>query len=204
MDVFEAMETCRAMRYFKSDPVPPAMIDKILYAATRAPSPGNSQGWDFVVITDSAIKKQLQQAIRTMLINVMGPAEAVDKTTAEMDPVQSRMLKGAYNLTGQLHEVPVIIVVCGRTVYPPHDPQEAFVWSALYPAAQNMLLAARAQGLGSCFTTFQMFCEADIRRIVGIPDDVKIAAFIPIGWPAAKFGPLSRKPVETFVHRERW
>ena len=204
MDVFEAMETCRAMRYFKPDPVPAEMIDKLIYAATRAPSPGNSQGWDFVVITDPAIKQQLQQAIHTMLTTAMGPADALETATAGMDPVQSRMLKGAYNLASQLHEVPAIILVCGRLVYPPHDPQEMFVWSGLYPAAQNILLAARALGLGSCFTTFQMFCEADIRRIVGIPEDVRMAAFIPIGWPGKNFGPLARKPVESFIHRNRW
>lgn len=203
MDVFEAMETCRAMRYFKPDPVPAEMVERILHAATRAPSPGNSQGWDFVVVTEAATKQKLADAIGAVIAPVIAQIEQ-DAGGADADPVTRRMLKGAGNLARKLAEVPVIVLVCGRAVYPPQAPEDIYVWSTLYPAAQNILLAARALGLGSCFTTFQNLCGDEIRALLGIPADVRMAAFIPIGWPDAPFGPLARRPLESFVHRERW
>jgi nitroreductase len=89
-------------------------------------------------------------------------------------------------------------------VYPPAAPREQFTWSALYPAAQNILVAARALGLGTTFTTLQTVAEPTVRQVLGIPDTVKIAAAIPLGWPAAAFGPVKRRPVEDFVHRNGW
>ena len=204
MDVFEAMETCRAIRFFKKDRVPQELIDKILYAATRAPSPGNSQGWDFVVVTDADKRKALGEGIS----NVMAPA--VENATKNLggpdalDDVSRRMLVGALNLAQTLKDVPVHFLVCGKEVYPPEAPNVSFVWSALYPAAQNILLAARALGLGTCFTTYQHVAPDLIREVLGIPADVHIAAYIPMGWPDINFGPLARKPVEQFTHMNGW
>ncbi len=204
MDVFEAMETCRAIRFFKKDPVPDEMIEKIIYAATRAPSPGNSQGWDFVIVTDRGVKEKLSHTIRVMLEPAVHAMEVVRGGFDKMDPVERRMLKGALNLAETLPDVPVIVLVCGKAVYPPDAPAESFVWSALYPAAQNILLAARALGLGSCMTTFHSLCEADLHHLLGIPKDMHVGAFIPIGWPDIEFGPLARKPIEEVIHREKW
>ena len=204
MDVFEAMETCRAIRFFKKDPVPQEMIDKILYAATRAPSPGNSQGWDFVVVTDAALRKKLGDGIAAVMAPAVQAATDQMGGTDNLDDVNRRMLTGALNLARTLEDVPVHIIVCGKAVYPPNDPSEMFVWSAVYPAAQNILLAARAQGLGSCFTTYQMTCAPLIRETLNIPEDVHMASYIPIGWPDINFGPLARKPVEQFTHMNSW
>ena len=89
-------------------------------------------------------------------------------------------------------------------IYPPAAPREQFTWSALYPAAQNILLAARALGLGSVFTTLHATAEPTVREVLELPDGIRIAATIPIGWPEGVFGPLNRRPVEDFVHRNRW
>ena len=207
MDVFEAVETCRAIRFFKKDPVPEEVIEKIIYAATRAPSPGNSQGWDFVVVTDAATRTELAEGIAAVMKPAVAAAAEQFGGAVGMDPVQKRMLDGALNLATRLADVPLHILVCGKPIYPPGSPTEAFVWSAIYPAAQNILLAARAQGLGSCLTTYQMTCEPLIREVLNIPDDVRIGAYIPIGWPdtdAANFGPLARLPTEKFIHRDGW
>ncbi len=204
MDVFEAMETCRAVRFFKTDPVPEELIDRILYAATRAPSPGNSQGWDFVVITDRAIKEKLSERITEVIGAVVADIETRMGGLEAMDDVNRRMLQGTLNMAKTLADIPVIVLVCGKKVYPPQAPSEQFVWSALYPAAQNILLAARALGLGSCFTTYQNTCGKELRELLHIPDDVHIASVIPIGWPAINFGPLARRPVSDFVHRNKW
>jgi nitroreductase len=207
MDVLEAMDSCRAIRYFTKDPISDEVLDGLIHSATRAPNPGNSQGWDFVIITDTAIKAALSESISAVIgMAVSGMQEAAGGVD-NMDPVEARMLGGAIDLSASLADVPAIILVCGRAVYPAGAPSEAMVWSALYPAAQNILLAARAQGIGSCFTTFHGTCEPQLRELLNIPADVHIAAFIPLGYPDTDrviFGPLARKPVAYFIHKNGW
>jgi nitroreductase len=74
----------------------------------------------------------------------------------------------------------------------------------VYPATQNLLVAARALGLGTTLTTFHMTAEAEVREVLGIPAEVQIGAMIPVGWPAVPFGPVRRKPVSAVIHRDRW
>lgn len=198
MDVFDAMGTARAIRYLKADPVDPELVDKLVWAATRASSPGNSQAWDFVVVTDPAKKQRIGGAISDAVagaIRVPGP---------DADPSVRRMLTGAKDLAGGLANAPVLILVCGRMVYPPGNPDEQMIWSACYPAAQNLIVAARALGLGATFTTFQRRAEQAVRDTLGIPDDVRMAALIPVGWPDRPHGPVKRRPVEEVIHRDAW
>ena len=196
-DVFEVIGTCRAMRWLKPDPIPPELLDKVLWAATRAPSPGNSQGWGFVVVDDPAIKSRIGEAIDTAMTARVAAMPRPDKT-------HRLMLDGTAHLVQSIAVAPALIFVCGPVIYPPQAPSERFTWSALYPAAQNILLAARALGLGTVFTTLHSVAEPVIREALRLPEDIRIAATIPIGWPAAKFGPVKRLPVDTFVHRNTW
>jgi nitroreductase len=197
MDVFEAMETCRAMRYLKPDPVEPELIERVLWAATRAPSPGNSQGWDFIVVDQPETKAAIAAAIRDVMIDRVAAMPRTDRTSR-------LMLDGTAKLISTFDQAPVLIFVTGPVIYPLQSPREQMTWSALYPAAQNILLAARALGLGTTFTTLHGVAEPTIRSVLGLPDEIKIAATIPIGWPAAKFGPVNRRPLEDFVHHNRW
>ncbi len=198
MDVFEAMGTARAIRYLKPDPVDPELIEKLIWAATRASSPGNSQGWDFVVITDPDAKASIGGAVADAMAGIFR------EPPADADRSVRLMLNGARALAGSLATAPVLVLVCGRMVYPPGNPDELLVWSACYPAAQNLIVAARALGLGATFTTFQRRAEQVVRGTLGIPDDVRMAALIPIGWPDREHGPVSRKPVEEVIHWDRW
>ena len=197
MDVFEAMGTCRAIRYLKPDPVPSELIDRVMWAATRAPSPGNSQGWDFIVVDDVDKKARIATAIRAVMAERVAAMARPDKT-------MRLMLDGTAALIDTLGTAPVVIFVAGPVIYPQGAPREQFTWSALYPAAQNILVAARALGLGTTFTTMHMTAESTVREVLEIPDRIKIAAMIPIGWPNANFGPVKRRPVEDFVHRNGW
>ena len=197
MDVFEAMETCRAMRQLKPDPVADDLIDKVLWAATRAPSPGNSQGWDFVVLRDADKKARIAAAVRDAMATRVAAMPRTDRTTR-------LMLDGTARLIDTLAQAPVIIFVAGPVIYPPSSPREQFTWSALYPAAQNILLAARALGLGTTFTTLHNTAEPTIREVLGLPESIKIAATIPLGWPDANFGPVKRRSVTDFVHHDGW
>ncbi len=198
MDVFEAMGTARAIRYLKSDPVDPELIEKLIWAATRASSPGNSQAWDFVVVTDAERKAAIGGAIADAVSGVMrAPGPDADRSTR-------LMLTGAKALAEGLATAPVLIVVCGRMIYPPGNPDELMVWSACYPAAQNLIVAARAMGLGATFTTFQRRAEQVVRSTLAIPDDVRMAALIPLGWPDRPHGPVNRRPVAEVLHWEGW
>ena len=198
MDVFEAMETARAIRYLKPDPVAPELLEKLVWAATRASSPGNSQQWAFVVVTDADKKAAIGGAV----------ADAVSGTLREPGPDADRsvrlMLRGAKALADGLATAPALILVCGRMTYPPGNPDELMVWSACYPAAQNLIVAARALGLGATFTTFQRRAESVVRGTLGIPDDVRMAALIPVGWPDRPHGPVNRKPVDEVIHWQGW
>ena len=197
MDVFEAMSTCRAMRYLEPDPVDEELIEQVVTAATWAPSPGNSQGRDFVVVTDAEKRRTIGDAIE----QVMGDRVAA---MARPDRTHRLMLDGTGHLVETLKDCPVLIFVCGKAIYPYESPRESFVWSSLYPAAQNLIVAARALGLGTVFTTFQGVAEPVIRETLAIPDDVHIGCMIPMGWPARRFGPLERVPYQQVVHRDGW
>ena len=197
MDVFEAMGTARAMRFFREDPVPDEMVDQVLWAATRASSGNNTQGWDFVVVRDAAQRARIGEAIAPM-------ASVIAGMPRPDDPVDQRTLVGAANLSGSLAKVPVLIFVCGANIYPPHAPRETFMYSAVYASAQNLVVAARSLGLGAAFTTLHQVAEPAIREILAIPADRFVGVTIPLGWPDRPFGPVSRKPVSEVVHRDRW
>lgn len=197
MDAIEAMETCRAIRYLKPDPVPQALIERVIHAATRASSPGNSQGWDFVIVRDPAIKAKLGPVIRERLMPLV---ERVPNTPGSV----SRTVEGAKHLLREFENVPVWIIVCGRKVYPPGAATDQMVDAALYPAAQNLIVAARSLGLGSTFTTLQLGSEDVMREVLGIPKEVSIAVCIALGYPDRPFGPVKRKPVAEVIHWDRW
>jgi nitroreductase len=114
------------------------------------------------------------------------------------------MLEGARHLVEHLGEAPVLIFVCGNNVYPPNGPQEHMMYSAVFAAAQNVMVAARASGLGAAYTTFQLGSEDHIKARLAIPSETRICVTIPVGWPGRRYGALTRKPMESVVHHDRW
>jgi len=198
MDVFKAMETCTAMRYFKPDPIPHEVLEKLIYAATRASNPGNSQGWEFLVIDDPAIKAPVGEQV------LAGMAPFFAARPDGKDAVEERMLVGAEHLAKNFASVPAWIVCMARKVYPPHDPQESFMHSTIYPAAQNLIVAARAMGIGTCFTTFPGNAEPQIRELCKVPDDLHMFVYVAVGYPDRDFMPVKRKPVAEVLTWNRY
>jgi nitroreductase len=202
MDFIETMETSSAARYLKPDPVPQELIERVIYAATRASSPGNSQEWDFVVVRNPETKEK----IRDLLAPRFKAMRAATPTT--------RLSAAATHLAETLNEVPAIIFVCGpvagawliqsRAFYPPNAPIEQFVWSAPYQGAQNLIVAARSLGLGTTFTTFQMFMESELRELLEVPKEIQFAVMIPISWPQNDFVKVKRKPISKVIHWDKW
>jgi nitroreductase len=200
MDALEALTTTRAMRRLKPDPVPEPLVRQVIHAATCASSPGNSQGWDFVVVRDPAQRKKIGEVIREKVLPRLVPIPE----GANVETSRRRMMSGARFLAENFDRPPVLIFVCGASIYPPGNPIDAFVPAALYPAAQNLIVAARALGLGTVFTTFHMMCEPELRAILALPDSHRIQVTIPLGWPEGRFGPVKRKPVEEVIHFDRF
>ena len=190
MNVFEVMETCTAMRYFKEDPVPAEVLEKLVYAATRASNPGNSQGWEFLVIDDPAIKAPVGEKVLAGMAPFFQAARAQPRDGAEQ-----RMFLGAEHLARHFAKVPAWIVCMARKIYPPHDPQESYMHSTVYPAAQNLIVAARSLGIGTCFTTFVSHAEEEIRARCNVPNDLHMFVYVAVGYPKRNFMPVRRKPV---------
>jgi nitroreductase len=195
--VFEVLGSARTMRWLKPDPVPEADVQRLLWAATRASNPNNTQAWDFVVVRDPGVRKQLAEAVAPM-------AEFIRTMPDPETETDRRTLRGALNLTERLADFPVIIVICGRNVYPAHEPLETMMYSAIYSAAQNLQIAARALGLGAAYTTVHLHNEAEFRRILEIPDDRYVGVTMPIGYPERAFGAVTRRPLDDVVHLDRW
>lgn len=178
------------MRYFKDTPVPAEILEKLVFAATRASSPGNSQGWHFLIIDDPGVKEVVGQKVLTE----MAPFFA--NRPESKDAVEERMMQGAEHLARHFADVPAWIVCMARSVYPPQAPQDTFMHSSIYPAAQNLIVAARSLGIGTCFTTFPGQAEAEIRAQCNVPDDLHLFVYVAVGYPDRAFMPVKRRPVE--------
>jgi nitroreductase len=194
----QLMGSCRAMRYLRQDPVPMSLICDLVWAATRAPSPGNSQKWHFVIIDDAAVIGRIGHDVAAAMSKRMALHRPVADRSTE------RSIRDGHHLALDFAKVPVMIVVAAELSYPPEAPEERYVWSTVYPASQNILLAARAMGLGATFTTLHHFAPETFRSQLAVPDHVYIGSVIPIGWPVRAFGPVRRRPLDEVLHRNRW
>ncbi len=198
MDVVEAMETCIAMRYLKPDPLPRETLERLVYAATRASNPGNSQGWGFIVIDDPAIKSRIGEAVREAM------APVFQSKPAGLEGVAERMYQGAEHLAGHFADVPAWILGCARKIYPPQAPRDEFMYSTIYPAAQNLVVAARSMNIGTAFTTFQSAAEPLLRELLEIPDDVYLCVMVAVGYPERSFSKVRRRPLDEVLHWNGW
>jgi nitroreductase len=201
-DVLEIIHGTRAMRRLKPDPVPDALIAKILRAGTCAPNGGNTQRWRFLVVKDPAIKKAVQFWYQRAFDEVVGPRYLKSSPPPGVTrEAYDRQHAAVEYLTHHFHEAPVWIVACLEegTVAPTR-------WSgaSIYPAVQNMLLAARALGLGSTLTTRHLLFEKETEAALGLPPGVHSYAILPIGYPMGKFGPVGRGPLRDIVYEDRW
>ena len=197
MDIFEAMNTQRAMRRLKPDPVPEELIWKLLDAAVKAPSGGNRQPWNFIVIRDAATKAKIAEWYLDGWNTAYGPF----RQAAMASPAIAKTFASADRLANHLAEVPVFIMV---TLDPARVAPVTPPGANVFPAVQNLLLAARALGLGATLTTVYRTHEAEVKQLLGIPETVETMALIPIGYPVGKFGPTARIPAETVTYWEKW
>ena len=201
-EVFEIMRTTRSMRRLKPDPVPDALIRRILEAGAWAANGGNTQKWRFLVVKDPAVKQAVQTYYKRAFEKVVGPRYRTSApppgVTAE---AYQRQFSAVEHLTEHYHEAPIWIVACLEDG--PSDPPR-WAGASIYPAVQNMLLAARALGLGSTLTTRHLLYERETETALGLPPGVHSYAILPIGWPMGHFGPVGRGRLEEIVYAEKW
>ena len=218
LGIFEAIRTARALRQFKPDPVPEALITQVLDAAIRAPSAGNAQNWIFIVVRDPGQRRKLG-AIYRKASAIASAMYAARGRPAHLSEAQfKRFVASGADLWDHMGDAPVILVPCQSQPQLPRPealpPEFGFAseqryverirGASIYPAVQNIILACRALGLGTTITTNHIRCEDEVKGVLGIPDDVQTFAMMPIGYPQGKFGPVARRPLAEVAYADHW
>ncbi len=202
LDFFEVVHSQRSIRRFNAAAVSEEAIWQIIDAAIRAPSGSNTQPWGWLIVQDAAKREAIAQAVRSS----MSDLEETRRGAAQLEPSEQRMLLGALAFIEDVASAPVLIIPClVSPSSPTNDINSLFAGSSIYGAVQNMMLSARAIGLGTVLTTLNMAIEDTIRSLFELPEDAKPVALIPLGYPdGQRFGPTTRKPVESVTYWDRW
>jgi nitroreductase len=199
------MFTQRAIRYWQEKPVPRELLERVVAAAAKAPSGSNTQPWIFVVVDDLEQRAAIGAALRGIFEATEPLQQLIASGEKSDDKTERLMLKGARAFFTQLEKAPAMIIPClYRLTSPTQDPSTLLAGSSIYLAVQNLMLAARALGLGTVMTTVQMMLDANLRSILSIPEDAHPVALIPIGYPDANFGPTTRKPLDEILRWNTW
>jgi nitroreductase len=202
--LLEGMSTTRAIRRYRDEAVPDEALRAMLFAATRAPSGSNRQPFRFVVLTDGPRAAEAKALVAGAARRVWAMKEDRDGyrrgSGADDDSPKSRMARTMQRYVDELERVPVLVLPC-LVRYRDPTPTEG---ASIYPACQNLLLAARALGFGGVMTGFQAMVEDELRALLGIPDGVGLAATITLGRPEGGHGPVRRRPLSELVYADGW
>jgi nitroreductase len=203
MPLEEAMRTQRAIRRIKSDPVDDSLVLHLLELAMKAPTGSNAQNWEFIVVKDRKVVAQLGRLNRRAF-NVYS-AIGTRMLERRGDDKMLRILKAAKWQADHFDDIPVVVVACLKGVVAPWPSLAASsAYGSIYPAVQNLLLAARAAGLGAALITLPLWSKLLARRALGLPWNVTPCAVIPLGWPIGKYGPTTRRPVGEVVSLDKY
>lgn len=204
MDFREVIETTGACRHYRPDPVPDAVLARVLDAARWAPTGGNRQGVRLLAVRDAVKKK----ALRDLYVPLW--EQYVARAGARPGAPLPKLIADADHMARHLDEVPVLLVVCAHLgdllATDRHlDRVSVVAGGSIYPAVQNVLLAARAEGLGTALTTLLCAVEPQVKDLLGIPPDALTAALIPLGYPVKPFPKkLARRPLSDICFGDAW
>lgn len=173
----------RAHRAFTDEPVPDELIGRIIRVGTRAPNARNVQPWHFIVIRDRETKRQIADI----------QSDMTNQPRGQSGPGRQNWV-----------DVPVLIAVCSTLPFGEGRAGDAATAGSIYPAVQNLMLAAQAAGLGTVLTTRWRLNEDKVGPVLGLPEEMAVHAVIPIGWPAERLGKNRRKPVREVTSREKY
>ncbi len=209
MPLLEAMMTQRAVRRVLPDPVDDMVVLKCIELALRAPTGSNAQNWEFVIVKDHRLKEKLARRYRQSWSVYYA---AMGRRDAARDESMAKILRAVQWQVDHFSEIPVLVVAClragapqGRVPYVPtaHWLASSF-FGSIYPSVQNLLLAARAMGLGASLITMPLWSLTSARKILGLPLSVTPCCIVPLGWPRGRYGPTTRKPVEQVTHLDAY
>ncbi len=203
---FDLVGQVRAMRRIKPDPIPLALVRRVLEAGVQAPSGMNSQPWAFVAVHDeegrSWFAKHYKEAVQSRFGRLEMPHSGPSPFTRQMSALRYQM--------EHMQEFPLILLVCGKRDWPFKIPESQRVglappnYGAVYPCVQNILLACRALGLGAALTTMHQVFEDELHGRFEIPDEYGVVVSIPIGRPIGRFGPVTRRPASEVTYFNGW
>ena len=201
--LLEGLATTRAIRRYRPDPIPDADLAAILFGATRAPSGTNRQPFRFLVLRDgpkaAAAKALLGEAFRRGWA-AKRDADGFGGPDPADDSPRARTARAMQHYVDHLEEVPVVVLAC-LVRYRAPTPREG---ASIYPACQNLLLAARALGYGGVLTGWHADVEPELHRLLAIPDEAVISATITLGRPQGRHGPVRRRPLSELVYDDEW
>ncbi len=202
--LLDGLATTRTIRRYTADPVPDDALRAMLFAATRAPSGSNRQPFRMLVLTDGPKAVTAKRIIGDAAREAWSAKRARDSydsgSGAVEDSPKARMARVMQQYVDEFESVPVLVLPCLQRYREPNSLEGASV----YPAVQNLLLAARALGFGGALTAWHAGVEEELRSLLEIPDDVFIAGTITIGKPAGAHGPVRRRPMRELVFSETW
>lgn len=202
--LLEGLCTTRAIRRYCDEPVPDKVLRDILFAASRAPSGSNRQPFRFLVLRDGDKAARAKALIAGAAQDIWGhksQQDSYDKGSgSDPDSPKSRMARTMLGYVENFATVPCLILPC-LIRYRAPNPAEG---GSVYPAVQNLLLAARGLGYGGVITGFHWPVEAELRELLGIPQDVFISCTVTIGKPQGSHGPVRRRPLSELVYNEQW
>jgi nitroreductase len=219
--LYEAMSTLRAVRRLRPDPIPADALERVLEAASWAPTGGNVQPWRVVVVEEAAAKKRLQElyapewerycdGYKKRLTQLPEAEKAALRAAGNDLSKAERTLAAGDYLAANLAQAPAVLVFCfapDRMAITDADLDRPSIvgGASVYTAVENALLACRAEGLGCVLTTLLCYREAEVRELLELPDDWYTAAAVPIGYPVGGgHGPISRRPLRALAFRGQW
>jgi nitroreductase len=205
VSLYEGLLTTRAIRRYSDEPVPPDALRDMMFAATRAPSGSNRQPFRFVVLTDGPVADEAKRLIGAGARRFWAAkreADGYDRGSGtEAGSPKARLARTMQQYVDAYESVPVLILAC----YVPYRSHTAASDGAsVYPACQNLLLAARALGYGGVMTGWHFAAQAELRELLHVPDEVEFMATITLGKPLGHHGPVRRRPLPELVFGDHW
>ncbi len=205
MNVLEVIYNCRAMRRLDSREVPEELLVKLIDTANQAPSGSNMQNGRWLVVRDPKIKKKLADLNRSGVEAYMGfNADLPDGLPHQTANKRSKMMNAVLWQMEHMHEIPALVIACLEFGTKVNQDLISTSSGSRWPGIQNLLLTARALGLGATPTTLALSNHQAVSEVLNLPDTMAACCLIPVGYPTGKFGPVSRKPTSEIMRFEQW
>ncbi|HET8930024.1 MAG TPA: nitroreductase family protein [Acidimicrobiales bacterium] len=199
--LYAGLVSTRAIRRYRDDDLPESDLNEILFAATRAPSGHNRQPFRFLVVRRTPETAEVRNVLTRAFQQAWSGSR--EDPPAEDSSRKARMARTMSNFVDLIGDAPVIVFACLRA-RSPERPNDLFDGASVFPACQNLLLAARSLGYGGVMSTWHLAVADELAALLGLPDDVQIVATIPVGRPVGGHGPVRRLPLGDLVYENTW